>query len=338
MTSLDAATTLDTDLVEGEDSFAGPGSLDSILDGWTNAHSDAFQSEIMTFRHRLEETGLFTDDALADLLTRHPVDSLDVCTMGGSDHPIYPNRFRTGDFRGVPATDLIAAAKAGCVWINVRNAMNIHADYKDVLDRMYGELSAVTGNRAYNAKGSVLISSPVARVPYHFDKTQVVLWHVRGRKTVYAWPVTQKFIPDPAHEAALTNILDDDLPYTSAFEADAKVLALQPGDGATWPLNAPHRVDNNSFCVSVTTEYSTPESATKNATMMTNATLRRYFGMDPLYERDGAVARRIKSLAGRVIRRTPLAADTSPPDMVSFRIDPSVDGYVVDVDPFERDF
>jgi hypothetical protein len=310
----------------------------SILDGWTPAHTQAFQSEVLTFRHRLAETGLFEDDALIDLLNRHPVHMLDVCTMGASDDPRFPNRFKTGDFRNVPAKDLVEAAKAGCVWINVRNAMNLHDDYKAVLDHMYGSLSKVTGNRAYNAKGSILISSPIAKVPYHFDKTEVILWHVRGEKTVYSWPVSQKFIPDRAVEATLTNMIDDDLPYSKDFEADASVIRLQPGEAATWPLNAPHRVDNQTFCVSVTTEYSTTESATKSSAMLTNAIMRQYLNMNPLYERDGAITRKVKSAMGRVLRRTPLAADATPPDMVTFKVDPSVDGYLVDVEPFERDF
>ncbi|GLQ19692.1 hypothetical protein ACFFUB_14780 [Algimonas porphyrae] len=309
-----------------------------MLDGWTDEHSATFQSDIMTFRHRLEKTGLFSDDALVDLLERHPGTMLDVCTMGAADHPLYPNRFRTGDFRGIPGADLLAAAKAGKIWINVRQAMNIHPEYKAVLDRMYGDLSEATGNRAFNAKGGILISSPVARVPYHFDKTEVILWHVRGRKTVYVWPVNQTFIPDRAHEATLTNMIDDDLPYTADFEQHATVLRLEDGDGATWPLNAPHRVDNETFCVSVTTEYSTTESGMKNAAMLTNATMRRYLGAQPLYERDGAMSRQVKSFAGRIIRKTPLAKDNTHTDMVTFRIDASQEGYLVDVEPFERNF
>ena len=338
MTSLDANTPFveDEPVIEAHPETGADNS--SMLDGWTEAHSKAFQSEILTFRHRLEETGMFSDEALIDLLDRHPAEMLDVCTMGASDDPRYPNRFRTGDFREVSSADLLAAAKAGAIWINVRNAMTVHEDYKAILDRMYGDLSKVTGNRTYNAKGSILISSPVARVPYHLDKTHVVLWHIRGEKTVYAWPVNQKFIPDSAHQATLTNMIDDDLPYSEEFEKDATVLALKPGDGGTWPLNAPHRVDNNTFCVSVTTEYSTPESATKNANMITNAVLSRYLGMNSLYENDGALTRRMKSVAGRALRKTPLVKDTTPADMVTFKVDPKVDGFLVDVEPFERSF
>jgi len=339
MTSLDAtASVLDAEIVETPEMEAIDTGLLPMLDGWTHDHTARFQNEILTFRHRLEETGLFSDEALIDLLERHPANMLDVCTMGATDDPLYPNKFRTGDFRDASAADLLAAAKAGSIWMNVRKAMNIHADYNAVLKEMYGSLSDATGNRAFNANGGILLSSPVARVPYHFDKTEVILWHVRGQKTVHIWPVNQEFIPDRAVEATLTNMIEDDLPYTPAFEEHSTVLRLQPGQGATWPLNAPHRVDNETFCVSVTTEYSTTESAMKSAAMMSNATLRRYFGMNPLYERDGAVARRLKSVAGRVIRKTPLAADTTGTDMVTFKIDASVDGYLVDVEPFERNF
>lgn len=339
MTSLDAAAAImDAEIVETPEPEAGGPVPTSMLDGWTEDHSARFQNEVLTFRHRLEETGLFTDTALIDLLERHPANMLDVCTMGATDDPLYPNKFRTGDFRDASAADLLAAAKAGSIWINVRKAMNIHADYNAVLTRMYDGLSEATGNRAYNANGGILISSPVARVPYHFDKTEVILWHVRGQKTVHVWPVSQTFIPDRAVEATLTNMIEDDLPYVASFEDHSNVLRLQPGQGATWPLNAPHRVDNETFCVSVTTEYSTRESAMKSAAMMTNATLRRFFGMNPLYEHDGAMARRLKSIAGRVIRKTPLALNMTGTDMVTFKIDASVDGYIVDVEPFERNF
>lgn len=339
MTSLDAAATvMDAEIVETPETETAEPPATSMLDGWTDDHTARFQNDILTFRHRLAETGLFTDAALIDLLERHPANMLDVCTMGATNDPLYPNKFRTGDFRDASAADLLAAAKAGSIWINVRKAMNIHADYNAVLKQMYGGLSEATGNRAFNANGGVLISSPVARVPYHFDKTEVILWHVRGQKTVHVWPVSQEFIPDRAVEATLTNMIEDDLPYTAAFEDHSTVLRLQPGQGATWPLNAPHRVDNETFCVSVTTEYSTTESATKSAAMMTNATLRRFFGMNPLYERDGVVSRRLKSIAGRVIRKTPLALNMTGADMVTFKIDASVEGYLANVEPFERNF
>ena len=310
----------------------------TMLTDWTPAKSAAFQKEIMGFGHNLGATGLFTDDALIDLLERHPAGKMDVCTMGAPDHPMYPNKFRTGDFRDVPGKTLLEAAKAGRVWINLREAMNVHADYKKVLDSMYGELSEQTGNKAFNPRGGILISSPVARVPYHFDKTETILWHVRGQKRIYLYPLTQKFISDEAYESVISNALEDDLPYDSSFDADADVIDLAEGTALTWPLNSPHRVDNQSFCVSVTTEYSTQESGLKNAAMVTNATLRHRFGLNPSYEQDSDFKRRLKSVAGRVIRKVNFAPDLTNPDMVTFRIDSNSESFIVDVEPFHRSF
>ena len=309
-----------------------------MLSGWTAAKTAAFQKEVMGFDHNLKQTGLFTDAALIDLLERHPSDMMDVCTMGDAADPIYPNKFRTGDFRGVPGKTLLDAAKAGRVWINLRQAMNVHADYKRALDSMYGELSAKTGNRAFNPRGGILISSPVARVPYHFDKTETILWHVRGKKRIYLYPLTQKFIADSAYEGVISNALEDDLPYDSSFDAEAEVIDLAEGTALTWPLNSPHRVDNQSFCVSVTTEYSTRESGMKNAAMLTNATLRTRFGMTPSFTNDGKLTRQVKSVLGRVISKTSFAPDTTKPDMVTFKIDADAKNFIVDVEPFQRNF
>jgi len=292
----------------------------------------------MSFDHGLGETGLFTDEALIQLLDKHPSHLLDVNSMGDADHPEYPNKFRTGDFRNIPGKVLLEAAKAGRVFINVRKAMNIHPEYKKVLDQMYGEISKKTGKKAYTPNGGILISSPISQTPYHFDKTEVILWHIRGAKRIVLYPRTQKFIPDEAYESAVTNLIDDDLPYNKSFDDEATIVDLQPGQALTWPLNSPHRVDNSAFCVSVTTEYSTRESGMKNAAMVTNATLRHKFGLDVSYENDGSAKRQIKSVFGRVLKKTGIAHKTVTKDMVSFTIDPKDPKFVVDVAPFERNF
>lgn len=309
-----------------------------MISDWTDENSAKFQKEITMFGHNLKETGLFSDEALINLLERHPVELLDVCTMGQSDDSRFPNKFRTGDFREASGETLLKAAKAGAIWINVRQAMNVHEDYKGVLDAMYGELAEKTGNKAINPKGGILISSPVAKVPYHFDKTETLLWHVRGKKRMYIYPLTQEFISDENYEMTLTNSIEDDLPYDVSYDEHATVVDIPENTALAWRLNAPHRVDNQTFCVSVTTEYSTAESGMKNAAILANATLRHRLGLNPSYETDSDFTRKVKSIFGRVISKAGLAPDTTEPDMVTFKIDKSVDNYILDVEPFLRTF
>lgn len=309
-----------------------------MLTDWTDEHSARFQKNILTFGHGLEQTGLFSDEALVELLEKHPSEQLDVCSMSENPDPRFPNEFLTGDFRGVPAEVLLDAAKAGRIWINVRKAMNLHPEYKEVLDAMYGSIADRVGGKTYNANGGILISSPISQTPYHFDKTETILWHIRGEKRIYIYPLNQKFISDENYEAIITNDLVDDLPYEKGFDDEASVFDLKPGEAITWPLNSPHRVDNSSFCVSVTTEYSTRESGIKNANMIANAALRTKFGRSPSYARDGEIKRYVKTGLGIALRKFGFVANSSGPDMVRFKIDPEANGYVVPTDPFVRDF
>ena len=309
-----------------------------MLTDWTESHTAAFQKDIVDFGHGLEGTGLFTDEALVTLLEKHPSDKLDVCSMGDPKHPLYPNKMRTGDFRQADGQTLLKAAKSGLVWINVRQAMNIHPEYKEVLDAMYDDLAKQTGNKAFNPRGGILISSPIAKVPYHFDKTETILWHVRGKKRIYLYPLTPEFIPDTGYENAVVDMLEDDLPFKFDWDKQATILDLQPGQALTWPMNMPHRVDNKTFCVSVTTEYSTVASGRRNAAMLTNATLRHKFGMKPSYWNASPAENYIKSIFGRVIKKTGFAAKVDRKDYVTFKIDPKADGYIVETDPYERTF
>jgi len=245
--------------------------------------------------------------------------------------------FRTGDFREADGKTLLEIAKTGAIWINLRRAMNIHPEYKAVLDNMYGGISDKTGLSTVNPRGGILISSPKAKVPYHFDKTETILWHIRGKKSLYLYPMTEEFLSEEACEGAIINAISDDVPYDKSFEKDVQIFDLEENQAITWPLNSPHRVINSTFCVSVTTEYSTAESVRKSANMFMNATLRRKFGLSPSYRRDGQFKRNMKSVFGRVLKKSGMGETVNPEDQVTFKIvsgDPSIH----DVAPYNRDF
>jgi len=307
-----------------------------ILSSWTDEHTEKFRKETFKIKHDLISTGLFSDQALSELLDKHPKDQLDVCTLG--DHPIYQYKFRTGDVRDVDGKTLIEAVKAGTIWMNLRKAMNIHPEYNAVLDKMYGEIAALTGQKPFHARGAILISSPAAKVPLHFDPTETILWHIRGQKRMYLYPLTDSYLPDEEYEALMYRITEDYLPYQPDMDKAADVYDLGEGEMISWPLNRPHRVENRSYCVSVTTEYSTLESTVKNAAMYTNAVLRRKFGMAPSWQSASAPERYIKAGAGKLLRKIGVLDTLKSDDMVSFKIDKTVPGYVRDVKPYARAF
>ena len=309
-----------------------------MLRNWTDEFSSNFRNKVFTFDHCIEETNLFSDTALIALIRKHPPHLTDVCTTGPMHDTKYPGKLLTGDFRDLSPEEIFMAAKNGNIWINLRRAMNVHPEYKDVLDEMYGGIARRTGKKPFNANGGILITSPVARTPYHFDKTETILWHIRGPKRIFFYPVEPKFIPDTAYESAILDMVEDDLPYEESFDKEAQVFDLKEGQAVTWPLSSPHRVENMGFCVSVTTEFSSKESALKNAAMIANATMRHKMGLNPTWTNASPMTRTIQSILGLILKKSGLASKIVKPDYVTFKLNKDAPGNIFRVEPFIRNF
>jgi hypothetical protein len=129
--------------------------------------------------------------------------------------------------------------------------------------------------RAVTNAGQLILSSPKARVPYHFDPAGVLLFHMRGRKRVFVYPGDEAHLPEKNMEQVVARQTTEELPYTLAFEGDAQVMDLEPGQALTWPLYAPHRVENlDRFCVSLSMDFQTWPSRLRNGALYTNAVAR----------------------------------------------------------------
>ncbi|MGB0907883.1 MAG: hypothetical protein ACPGVT_10350 [Maricaulaceae bacterium] len=311
--------------------------MSRFLANWTDENSDNFFTKPMKVKHSLEETGMFSDEALADLIERHPLHLIDVCTMGEDAEK--PNAFRTGDFRGLSGAQLVKAAQDGDVWINLRQVTNQHDKYGQLLNQTFAELKKlVPGFDVNGPKGGILISSKKTRVPYHADQTVTLLWHVRGTKRFYVYPSKGDFLPDHAYESIILQETTEDVPYRAEFDDQATILRLEPGELAIWPLNAPHKVENETFCVSLTVECPTRKSAFKNSVFFANGVLRRKFGMSPSYSKSTSIGRMIKAAFGAAMRKMNYQPSEMVEHFVTFKIDPNAPGYIADTPPQIRTF
>lgn len=309
-----------------------------IIKNWMPRDRREYGKTIQTFEHTLAESGLFTDDALAELIDRYPTDKIDVCTM--SDDPLYPHKHCTVDFRGFSGAQIIEAAKTGDIWINIREAMNLDPAYKDLLDATYLELEKCTGRDRLrrNCRGGILISSPSAKVPYHCDPTMTLLWHIRGRKRVFVYPATSKFLPDKAYEAIVLGEQDQDVPYKSEFENSAQVFDLADNTLVAWPHTSPHRVENQGYCISMVMEFSSKTSAFRNSVMYTNGLLRRRYGRTPSWENAGFFEKSVKSIIGHGLRKFGAHEQFIRQDNVRYALDPKAKNCLKSVPEFPRTF
>lgn len=232
-------------------------------------------TEARVHEHRLAERGFADDAALADILDRYPADLIDINLYDYDDAGQVS--LRTGARGRLGGAELLAAIQQGRLWVNLREVETGWPELWTAAMEEFGRVSAAhPGLRAVRNAGQLILSSPRARVPYHFDAAGVVLFHMRGRKRVFVYPGDEAHLAETDMEQVVTRQTTEELPYSLAFEADAQVVDLEPGQALTWPLYAPHRVENlDRFCVSLSMDFQTWPSRFRNGALYTNAVLRR---------------------------------------------------------------
>ena len=242
-------------------------------------------SEATVHPHSLVDQGFASDAALAAVLDRYPAELFDINLYDYDDAGQVS--LRTGARGRLNGEALLAAIQQGRLWVNLRE---VETGWPDLWSAAMAEFARVQdaypGLRAVKTAGQLILSSPKARVPYHFDAAGVVLFHLRGRKRVFVYPGDEAHLAEADMEQVVSRQTTEELPYTLAFEADAQVIDLEPGQALTWPIYAPHRVENlDRFCVSLSMDFQTWPSRFRNGALYTNAVMRSRGGRPRMTDR-----------------------------------------------------
>lgn len=224
--------------------------------------------------HSLIAQGFAEDAALAEVLDRYPAELFDINLYDYDDEG--QASLRTGARGRLDGGQLLEAIQQGRLWVNMRG---IETGWPELWAAAMVEYRRIEktypGMKAIKNAGQLILSSPKARVPYHFDAAGVVLFHLRGRKRIFVYPGDEAHLPERNMEQVVARQTTEELPYTQAFEADARIMDLEPGQALTWPLYAPHRVENlDRFCVSLSMDFQTWPSRFRNGALYTNAVMR----------------------------------------------------------------
>jgi hypothetical protein len=247
---------------------------------WTAKHKQCFTRANLLFEHTLHDSELFTDEALAALIDRYPREALEVFTMGYD--PTTFGQWYLGRHGDLDGNALMEGVKAGRLWLNLRKVNHHDPAVKALADRMFEEIGANTGVSTLKEDLGLLISSPNAHVFYHLDTPLVMLWQLRGVKTVHVYPPEAPFVSDPRLEGVVLRESDEQLPYEFGWDRGAMVHDLKPGEMMTWVQNAPHRIVNQGMVnVSLSIEFMTPKALWRANVIYANGCLRRFFGLNP---------------------------------------------------------
>lgn len=277
------------------------GMTDRILPPLSAEQKKIVRKEILRFNHRLEQTGLFTDEALARLIDEHPRDQVTICTM--RPNPPANETWIAGEAGSLAGAELVEAARGGALWVSPRSAMTVNPRYKVVFDQLMSEFSKETGLPVLSADGAVLVSSPRMGIFFHVDPAETMVWHVRGHKTIHVYPPRQDIVTEAALEAILLKENLSDLPWSPAFEDHGLPVMLEPGQAAFWPQHSPHRVVNGEdLNVSVSVEFSSPQSMLTNSVFYTHGRLRRAAGWAPSSRGPARVLAPVDLLLARALK------------------------------------
>ena len=111
-----------------------------ILTGWKEQHAALFGKHTIKMAHNLEDSGLFTETAIAKLIDDYPDDHYNINSMG-SDHR--RKQWREGVIAGQSGEDVIKAISKGRMWINLRRVMDVEPRYNKVLNQIFEEFEAL---------------------------------------------------------------------------------------------------------------------------------------------------------------------------------------------------
>ncbi|MEM8813494.1 MAG: hypothetical protein AAGF59_12815 [Pseudomonadota bacterium] len=303
----------------------------TILANWRDHHPSLFGKHPIRLEHTIHRSDLFTDPALIRLLENAPRDAYHVTTM--DKRPGSPTTKREGEFGKLGGAAILDAVRKGHLWINFQAAERVDPRYGDLLTDIYREFEArVPGLVTFKHKMTILISSPLLKVKYHFDVPGQTLWQIRGRKRVYVYPASPPFLKQQSLEDVILNRAHEtDITHEPWFDDHARVYDLEPGQMLHWPLNSPHRVENEDVLnVSFTTEHWTRALRNRYAVNYGNGLL-RMAGFRALSQETGSTGLYPKAALTALAKAGGLQKRIAKPFVVDFQVDPDAADCVRDI-------
>jgi hypothetical protein len=249
-----------------------------IFTEWQAKHSALWGNQPLCLGHRLHEHPLFSRSSLASLIERYPASNYMLVKVGP---PGREREWREGDFGCLSGEQVITAIEHGSMWLNLLRVNEVDSRFGALLDDVFGELEAhIPAYQTFNRICGILISSPQAQVYYHFDTSGQSLWQIAGSKRVYVYPASSPFLARDELESVCLYNNETNIRFENWYDDYASIFTIGPGQMLSWPLNAPHRVENLGFSVSMTVEYQMRDIQRKVRMNGANCLLREQLGIN----------------------------------------------------------
>jgi hypothetical protein len=302
--------------------------MTGILTSFSGQDALLWGHQPLKVTHDLGDQALFARPALARLIETYPREHYGLIAMGA---PRDSKLWQEGDLGGASGETVLNAIEKGRLWLNLRNVSGVNAAHGLLLDTIFNELrQRVPGFDVTKWQSGILISSPGAQVYYHADLPNQLLWQIAGRKRVWLYPNSPPFITARQLEDIALFDVEVDIPYAPWYDEHARVIDLAPGEMLSWPLSAPHRVENvEGLSVSLTVSFTSRESRRREILHLANGLLRHRFGLAPKSHRIEGAGYFAKAVLQKLMRDSGwIRAQRQKRREIAFRLNDS--GQVVD--------
>jgi len=274
--------------------------------------------------HNLHHLESFNDTNLAQAIENHPSDLLDICLKGS---------FIQVDRNGISGADVLQCVKKGLLWINLRRIESFDNPIGNLIKTMHLDSNALLKRKTYNHVGGLLISSPLSGAGYHFDLTDVTLWHIRGQKTIFIYPATEPFLMKDGLEKIALGRGIEKIPYDPEFDKSANVFTLLPGHMISWPHLVPHRVENDDCLnVSLSLESVTMASRLRLGSHFFDAYTRKHLNFQMMAHSEIKSVQGLKTLFSIIIKKIGASEDDKELTGHSYKLDMSSPNFLVPID------
>jgi len=296
---------------------------------WSDADYAAIGKETKLFDHDYHTLPLFEPEALIELLDGYPRAYLQAFTMGTdkADRSEWQCVDIHPDSTGA---DIWRAVEKGRLWLNIISIEKQNPDYGKLVKGMYTRLNERCPQLGDNLSAdytTLLISSPGAQVYYHMDESPNMLWHISGQKKLWVYPAMDlRFVPQDFLEEIYTGEIAEFLPYSPDFDQHAQNFLLTPGKVVCWPHNAPHRIENLTMNVSLTTSFRAPLQRRRELVQKANRYILRNLGVENRSMEEEGMSASVKRMSFRVANKIkPFKPTKHPHDdyVTTLQIDPS---------------
>lgn len=279
---------------------------DSTLFNWNADAYNNFGRSIQQLDHQYHDLDLSSDESLIQLLDTYPREWLQCFTMGYN--PEDYTEWKAVHIGNSSGKEILEAIKKGRFWVNIINIDKGSKVFDKLISSIYQKLNAncpylKTAKAGYSA---LILSSPGIQVYYHIDAEANMLWHFRGQKKLWVYPRNEKFSPQKELEKVVAHERDEDMPYKKEYDKHAVSFEINGGDVLSWPMHSPHRVENLSFNVSLTTSYTSNQTRRVNGVHSANYFLLNKLGLKNNSMQHDGIIPTVKSYSYYVLNKLKL--------------------------------